>query len=201
MESTKTLIPKHEQGETALMYALRLKKTGFIPAEVMDPSFYEIAQHQQHEKKKEIEENLKKDHKCINCLGSGVVEGKDPLKKDYISIFAGQEVVTCHVCFGSGDETAQVDDLSPQEIELTGHLKEKNVNEKKLRPDFIHRIFWYCQYKGISDKFEIIFLSRVRMIIKDGYEYVSCDARPSWKYKELIENKKQGKVENEEVPF
>jgi Zn finger protein HypA/HybF involved in hydrogenase expression len=207
MESTQTIIPKRMEGEHVLSYARRLKKAGFIPAEAMDASLYAIAKQQEREEHKEKTEELKNNHACLKCEGKGVVGEKDNWQ-------------VCPLCFGSRMETAQEEDLAPQEKELRERLQSMDVYRLKLMPEIIHRIYWYCR---AIKKFELeimvkIFLSRVHILKKEkgfitkqenktidcGGYFVSCDAEAVWIYKQKNEDEKKQKnsqMIDEVVPF
>jgi hypothetical protein len=88
-------------------------------------------------------------------------------------------------------QIVQEKDLAPVEVNFRDYLKDKGVKNNKLIPEFIHRIFWLCQYLKIEDfeKMYLIFLSRVRVIRNDTDTVkVFCDAPPAWESEEKEKN-------------
>lgn len=188
-----TVIPKREERERVIDYARRLKKSGFIPREIMDESLYGIAKHQEGEEHKAFIDGLKKEHKCLTCEGRGVVKDS---KGDWIN---------CLSCQGSGLESvAFIEELAPKELELLELLRGEDVHELKLNPDIIHNAFWYFEYAKTKDEDKLRkFFGRVH-VVKRGKEYLVVSGfQKAWKYIEAIELKKQGKevAISEEVPF
>ena len=184
-------IPPMYKGEYLPNYVKRLRRAGIMPREVLTPEQLEHLETQEREHKRQLKVELELEHKCSHCFANGAVYNSE--KKEW---------VTCPKCNGSMLQTVQEDDLAPVEINFRDYLKDKGVKSNKLIPEFVHRIYWLCQYLNIEDfeKMHLIFLSRVRVIRNDiDTVKVFCDAPPAWESEEKKNNANKTAESREEA--